>query len=203
MVSVKVIDVPDPPVPALEKIAEPVYYLELEKIYSTNPDLIDQKIVEKIKNFKISEENKDKSFNNNYFFSSEIKKLLDKKLTKKDKKKILNLLEDFDKKIKEKSYKLTNKDIALINILNVQKIDLPKSMSDVIYNKEIYIPNEIFNSIEKKLNDEAILKTLLFIADLDETKNNYTRDILAIIKIFDNIKLDSLKTTFINSEFSL
>jgi hypothetical protein len=76
-------------------------------------------------------------------------------------------------------------------------------MSDVIYNKEIYIPNEIFNSIEKKLNDEAILKTLLFIADLDETKNNYTRDILAIIKIFDNIKLDSLKTTFINSEFSL
>ena len=187
----------------LEKIAEPVYYLELEKIYSTNPDLIDQKIVEKIKNFKISEENKDKSFNNNYFFSSEIKKLLDKKLTKKDKKKILNLLVDFDKKIKEKSYKLSNKDIALINILNVQKIDLPKSMSDVIYNKEIYIPNEIFNSIEKKLNDEAILKTLLFIADLDETKNNYTRDILAIIKIFDNIKLDSLKTTFINSEFSL
>ena len=187
----------------LEKIAEPVYYLELEKIYSTNPDLIDQKIVEKIKNFKISEENKDKSFNNNYFFSSEIKKLLDKKLTKKDKKKILNLLGDFDKKIKEKSYKLTNKDIALINILNAQKIDLPKSMSDVIYNKEIYIPNEIFNSIEKKLNDEAILKTLLFIADLDETKNNYTRDILAIIKIFDNIKLDSLKTTFINSEFSL
>ena len=187
----------------LEKIAEPVYYLELEKIYSTNPDLIDQKIVEKIKNFKISEENKDKSFNNNYFFSSEIKKLLDKKLTKKDKKKILNLLGDFDKKIKEKSYKLTNKDIALINILNVKKIDLPKSMSDVIYNKEIYIPNEIFNSIEKKLNEEAILKTLLFIADLDETKNNYTRDILAIIKIFDNIKLDSLKTTFINSEFSL
>ena len=187
----------------LEKIAEPVYYLELEKIYSINPDLIDQKIVEKIKNFKISEENKDKSFNNNYFFSSEIKKLLDKKLTKKDKKKILNLLRDFDKKIKEKSYKLTNKDIALINILNVQKIDLPKSMSDVIYNKEIYIPNEIFNSIEKKLNDEAILKTLLFIADLDETKNNYTRDILAIIKIFDNINLDSLKTTFINSEFSL
>ncbi|WP_440679498.1 hypothetical protein [Candidatus Pelagibacter sp. HIMB1517] len=187
----------------LEKIAEPVYYLELEKIYSTNPDLIDQKIVEKINNFKISEENKDKSINNNYFFSSEIKKLLDNKLTKKDKKKILNLLGDFDKKIKEKSYKLTNKDIALINILNVQKIDLPKSMSDVIYNKEIYIPNEIFNSIEKKLNDEAILKTLLFIADLDETKNNYTRDILAIIKIFDNIKLDSLKTTFINSEFSL
>ena len=73
----------------LEKIAEPVYYLELENIYSTNRDLVDQKIVEKIKNFKISEENKDKSFNNNYIFSSEIKKLLDKKLTKKDKKKIL------------------------------------------------------------------------------------------------------------------
>ena len=35
----------------LEKIAEPVYYLEIEKIYSTNRDLVDQKIVEKIKNF--------------------------------------------------------------------------------------------------------------------------------------------------------
>jgi len=129
--------------------------------------------------------------------------LLNKKLSKKDRKKTLKLIDDFDKKIKEKKYILNNKDIALINILKKEKVDLPKSMTSVIYDKEVYIPNEIFNSLEKKLNDEAVLKTLLFIGDLNETKTNYTRDILAIIKIFDNMNLENLKTIFLNNEFSL
>ena len=125
------------------------------------------------------------------------------KLSKKDRKKVLNLINDFDKKIKEKKYKLSNKDIALINILYKEKIDFPKSMSSVIYDKQIYIPNDIFNSLDKKLNDEALLKTLLFIGDLDDSKSNYTRDILAITKVFDNTKLDYLKNIFFENEFSL
>jgi len=187
----------------LEKIAEPIYFLETEKIYSANPNLSDPKIAEQISNFKISQDAKNNNFNNNYLFSSELKQLLNKKLSKKDRKKTLKLIDDFDKKIKEKKYVLNNKDIALINILKKEKIDLPKSMTSVIYDKEVYIPNEIFNSLEKKLNDEAVLKTLLFIGDLNETKTNYTRDILAIIKIFDNMNLENLKTTFLNNEFSL
>ena len=187
----------------LEKIAEPIYFLETEKIYSANPNLSDPKIAEQISNFKISQDAKNNNFNNNYLFSSELKQLLNKKLSKKDRKKTLKLIDDFDKKIKEKKYVLNNKDIALINILEKEKIDLPKSMTSVIYDKEVYIPNEIFNSLEKKLNDEAVLKTLLFIGDLNETKTNYTRDILAIIKIFDNMNLENLKITFLNNEFSL
>jgi len=187
----------------LEKIAEPIYFLETEKIYSANPNLSDPKIAEQISNFKISQDAKNNNFNNNYLFSSELKQLLNKKLSKKDRKKTLKLIDDFDKKIKEKKYVLNNKDIALINILKKEKVDLPKSMTSVIYDKEVYIPNEIFNSLEKKLNDEAVLKTLLFIGDLNETKTNYTRDILAIIKIFDNMNLENLKTTFLNNEFSL
>ena len=187
----------------LEKIAEPIYFLETEKIYSANPNLSDPKIAEQISNFKISQDAKNNNFNNNYLFSSELKQLLNKKLSKKDRKKTLKLIDDFDKKIKEKKYILNNKDIALINILKKEKVDLPKSMTSVIYDKEVYIPNEIFNSLEKKLNDEAVLKTLLFIGDLNETKTNYTRDILAIIKIFDNMNLENLKTTFLNNEFSL
>ena len=187
----------------LEKIAEPIYFLETEKIYSANPNLLDPKITEQISNFKISQDAKNNNFNNNYLFSSELKQLLNKKLSKKDRKKTLKLIDDFDKKIKEKKYILNNKDIALINILKKEKVDLPKSMTSVIYDKEVYIPNEIFNSLEKKLNDEAVLKTLLFIGDLNETKTNYTRDILAIIKIFDNMNLENLKTIFLNNEFSL
>jgi hypothetical protein len=83
------------------------------------------------------------------------------------------------------------------------KIDLPGSVSKFIYNEKIYIPNEIFNALEKKLNDEALLKTLIFISNLDENNNNYTRDILAIVKVFDKMKQDNFRKIFIDNEFSL
>ena len=102
-----------------------------------------------------------------------------------------------------KEYKLNNKDIALINLLKRAKIDLPGSVSKFIYNEKIYIPNEIFNALEKKLNDEALLKTLIFISNLDENNNNYTRDILAIVKVFDKMKQDNFRKIFIDNEFSL
>jgi hypothetical protein len=38
----------------LQKIADPVYYLELDKIYETNPNLIGKKLVEEILAFKRS-----------------------------------------------------------------------------------------------------------------------------------------------------
>lgn len=115
----------------------------------------------------------------------------------------MQILNDFDKKIKDNQYKLNNKDIAFINILHRDKIDLPNSLSKTVYEKKIYIPNEIFNSLEKKINDEALLKTLNFIGQLNDSNKDYTRDILAIIKIFDTLQLDNLKNIFIKSEFSL
>ncbi len=187
----------------LEKIADPVYYNELKKIYDIKASLINQSLLEEISTFQRSQEVEVSDYNNNYLYSSELKKLFIENLDKKTKKKILKILDIFDKKLKENKYKLSNKDIAFINLLNLEKIDLPKSMSQTLYDKKVYIPNEIFNSLEKKLNNEVILKTLLYLNNLDENDKDYTRNILAIDKVFDSIKLKSLKFIFINSEFAL
>ena len=80
---------------------------------------------------------------------------------------------------------------------------MPGSLTKFVYNQKVYIPNEIFNAIEKKLNDDALLKTLIFLGDLNEKNENYTRDILSIVKVFDKIKQNKLKEIFIINEFSL
>ena len=112
------------------------------------------------------------------------------------------MLNNFDKRIKDKTYQLNNKDIALINLLKRKKIDLPGSLTKFIYNQKVYIPNEIFNALEKKSNDKALLKTLIFLGKLNENDVNYTRNILAIVKVFDKIKQDNFKKIFIVNEFS-
>tara|TARA_B100000963_G_scaffold359123_1_gene385518 strand:+ start:14061 stop:15860 length:1800 start_codon:yes stop_codon:yes gene_type:complete len=185
----------------LVKIAEPIYYSELSKILSVRKDLVDKKIVQQI---EIYNKNKKTTleFDNNFIYSSELKKLFKAEISKKEKKKILKLLGNFDKKIKDKKYQLNNKDIAFINLLKKEKIDLPSTLSKYIYNEKVYIPNEIFNSIEKKLNDEALIKTIIYLAKINENNVNYTRDILAIVKVFDKIKQDELKQIFLENEFS-
>ena len=187
----------------LVKIAEPVYFSELIKISNTRKDLIDKNLFKEIKIYKQNKNKNNQEFDNNFIYTSELKKLLIKEIDKKDKKKILKLLSDFDKKIKDKTYKLNNKDIALINLLKREKIDLPGSLTKFVYNQKVYIPNEIFNALEKKSNDDALLKTLIFIGNLNEKNDNYTRDILSIVKVFDKIKQNNFKQIFIVNEFSL
>ena len=187
----------------LTKIAEPVYFSELNKISSTRKDLIDENLLKELQTFNKNKNKNNQQFDNNFIYSSELKKLLIKGINKKDKKKILKLLSNFDKKIKDKTYKLNNKDIALINLLKREKIDLPGSLTKFVYNQKVYIPNEIFNALKKKSNDDALLKTLIFLGNLNEKNDNYTRDILSIIKVFDNIKQNNFKEIFIVNEFSL
>ena len=187
----------------LAKIAEPVYYGELIKIANTRKDLIDKNLFKEIEIYNQNKNKNNQEFDNNYIYTSELKKLLIKRIDKKDKKKLLKLLSNFDKKIKDKTYKLNNKDIALINLLKREKIDLPGSLSKFVYNQKIYIPNEIFNALEKKSNDDALLKTLIFIGNLNEKNDNYTRDILSIVKVFDKMKQSNFKQIFIVNEFSL
>ena len=187
----------------LTKIAEPVYFSELIKISNTRKDLIDKNLFKEIKIYKQNKNKNNQEFDNNFIYTSELKKLLIKEIDKKDKKKILKLLSDFDKKIKDKTYKLNNKDIALINLLKREKIDLPGSLTKFVYNQKVYIPNEIFNALEKKSNDDALLKTLIFLGNLNEKNDNYTRDILSIVKVFDKIKQNKFKQIFIVNEFSL
>ena len=187
----------------LQKIADPVYYLELDKIYETNPNLIGKKLVEEILAFKRSNQSSLDNFNNEYIYASELHRLFDQDLNKNERKKILKMLQVFDTKIKENQYELSNKDIAFLNILNLEKIDLPNNLSKNIYDKQIYIPNEVFNSLEKNENNEALLKTIIVIEELNDLNKNYVRDILSIIKIFDNMNNDKLKKLFIRNEFSL
>ena len=187
----------------LAKIAEPVYFSELNKISNTRKDLVDKNLFKEIEIYNQNKNKNNQEFDNNFIYSSELKKILIKKIDKKDKKKILKLLSNFDKKIKDNTYKLNNKDIALINLLKREKIDLPGSLSKFVYNQKIYIPNEIFNALEKKSNDDALLKTLIFIGNLNEKNDNYTRDILSIVKVFDKIKQNNFKQIFIVNEFSL
>ena len=187
----------------LAKIAEPVYFSELNKISNTRKDLVDKNLFKEIEIYNQNKNKNNQEFDNNFIYSSELKKILIKKIDKKDKKKILKLLSNFDKKIKDNTYKLNNKDIALINLLKREKIDLPGSLAKFVYNQKIYIPNEIFNALEKKSNDDALLKTLIFIGNLNEKNDNYTRDILSIVKVFDKIKQNNFKQIFIVNEFSL
>ena len=187
----------------LTKIADPVYFNELNKISSTRKDLIDKNLYKEIQIYNQNKNKNSQEYDNNFIYTSELKKLLIEGIGKKDKKKILKLLNNFDKKVKDKTYKLNNKDIALINLLKREKIDLPGSLTKFVYNQKVYIPNEIFNAIEKKLNDDALLKTLIFLGDLNEKNENYTRDILSIVKVFDKIKQNKLKEIFIINEFSL
>ena len=187
----------------LTKIAEPVYFNELNKISRTRKDLIDKSLSKEIEIYNQNKNKNNQEFDNNFIYTSELKKLLIKKIDKKDKKKILKLLINFDKKIKDKIYKPNNKDIALINLLKREKIDLPGSLTKFAYNQKVYIPNEIFNALKKKSNDDALLKTLIFIGNLNEKNDNYTRDILSIVKVFDKIKQDNFKKIFIVNEFSL
>ena len=187
----------------LAKIAEPVYYGELIKISNTRKDLIDKNLFKEIEIYNQNKNKNNQEFDNNFLYTSELKKLLIKGIDKKDKKKILKLLSNFDKKVKDKTYKLNNKDIALINLLKREKIDLPGSLTKFVYDQKVYIPNEIFNALEKKLNDDALLKTLIFLGNLNEKNDNYTRDILSIVKVFDKIKQNNFKQIFIINEFSL
>ncbi len=187
----------------LAKIAEPVYFSELNKISSTRKDLIDKNLLKEIEIYNKNKNKNGQEFDNNFIYTSELKKLLIKGIDKKNKKKILKLLGNFDKKIKDKTYKLNNKDIALINLLKREKIDLPGSLAKFVYNQRVYIPNDIFNALEKKSNDDALLKTLIFLGNLNEKDDNYTRDILSIVKVFDKIKQNNFKEIFIINEFSL
>ena len=187
----------------LTKIAEPVYFSELNKISNTRKDLVDKNLFKEIEIYNKNKNKNNQEFDNNFIYSSELKKLLIKKIDKKDKKKILKLLSNFDKKIKDKTYKLNNKDIALINLLKREKIDLPGSLIKFVYNQKVYIPNEIFNALKKKSNNDALLKTLIFLGNLNEKNDNYTRDILSIVKVFDKIKQSNFKQIFIVNEFSL
>ena len=117
----------------------------------------------------------------------------------KENKKLLGILNDFDKQIKKNKYIVSEKDIALINLLENSKVSIPDALKKHVIKEEIYIPNKIYNLLEKKENAQAILENLSLVKNLN-INQDYNRNFHIIVKIFDRLGLETIKKDFIKNE---
>ena len=130
--------------------------------------------------------------NNAYLHTSDAISLLAEKKINKKKVKILN---KFSKLVAKNKYQLNEKDLAMIYLLSEKKISLPGELKKYLNSEEIYIPNKIYNLLEKNQLDLATIELLKLIKNLKESKD-YVRDFRIINKIFDRLGLDLLKNDF-------
>ena len=130
--------------------------------------------------------------NNAYLHTSEAISLLAEKKINKKKVKILN---KFSKLVAKNKYSLNEKDLAMIYLLSEKKISLPGELKKSLSSEEIYIPNKIYNLLEKNQLDLATVELLRLIKSLKESKD-YVRDFRIINKIFDRLGFDLLKNEF-------
>ena len=186
----------------LSKVVKPIFYQELKKIYNKEAELISEQLLKEIEIFD-REQNTDENYNFNYLSSSKVRQLINKNLDKDLKKEAISQLYLFENKVKNKEYNLNNKDKALLNMLNQNNIEIPGSFKKYLFTKDIYIPNDIFNSLEKDERDEALLKSLIFISKLNEKDQTYVRDVLSIVKIFDKLDLSEFKEIYLNGELNI
>ena len=130
--------------------------------------------------------------NSAYLHTSDVISLLAEKKINKKKVKILN---KFSKLVAKNKYQLNEKDLAMIYLLLEKKISLPGELKKSLNSEEIYIPNKIYNLLEKNQLDLATIELLKLIKNLKESKD-YVRDFRIINKIFDRLGLDLLKNDF-------
>jgi len=130
--------------------------------------------------------------NNAYLHTSDAISLLTEKKINKKKVKVLN---KFSKLVTKNKYQLNEKDLAMIYLLSEKKISLPGELKKYLNSEEIYIPNKIYNLLEKNQLDLATIELLKLIKNLKESKD-YVRDFRIINKIFDRLGLDLLKNDF-------
>ena len=180
----------------LAKLGNKVYFSfisSIDKKYLSNE--IIQKIFENSQN---SKQNSGKVLNNvKYFYQSDVVTLLfDKKINQNQKKS----LEKFASLLDSKKYQASEKDIVLATLLAEQKTNLPSGLKKITNTDEIYIPNKIYDMIERKEYSKATLELVLLTQKLQDSKD-YARDFLIIIKILDRLNFSLIKQEFINSEF--
>ena len=134
--------------------------------------------------------------NDKYLHQSDASFLLvDEKSNDKQKK----LLEKFSNLVDDKKYQMTTKDKAMISLLSQQKSYLPGGLRKFVNSDDIYIPNKIYNMLEKKDNNKATLEVLQLVKNLSTTKE-YVRDFLVIVKILERLGFDAIKKDFIKYE---
>jgi len=130
--------------------------------------------------------------NSAYLHTSDVISLLAEKKINKKKMKVLN---KFSKLVAKNKYSLNEKDLAMIYLLSEKKISLPGELKKYLSSEEIYIPNKIYNLLEKNQLDLATIELLRLIKSLKESKD-YVRDFRIINKIFDRLGFDLLKNEF-------
>ena len=108
-------------------------------------------------------------------------------------------LENFADLVDDKKYEVTKRDVAMINLLAQQKVYLPSSLRKFVNPDEIYIPNKIYNMLEKNENNKATLEVLQLVKNLNTSKE-YARDFLVITKILDRLGFGLIKQDFIKFE---
>ena len=134
--------------------------------------------------------------NDKYLHQSDVAFLLvDEKSNDKQKK----LLEKFSNLTDDKKYQITPKDRAMISLLSQKKSYLPSVLRKFANSDDIYIPNKIYNMLDKKDNNKATLEVLQLVKNLSTTKE-YVRDFLVIVKILERLGFDAIKKDFIKYE---
>ena len=134
--------------------------------------------------------------NDKYLYQSDAALLLvDEKSNDKQKK----LLEKFSNLTDDKKYQITPKDRAMISLLSQKKSYLPSGLRKFANSDDIYIPNKIYNMLDKKNNNKATLEVLQLVKNLSTTKE-YVRDFLVIVKILERLGFDAIKKDFIKYE---
>ena len=180
----------------LAKLGNKVYF---SFISSIDKKYLSDEIIQTIfENSQNSKQNNAKVLNNvKYFYQSDVVTLLfDKKINQNQKKS----LEKFASLLDSKKYQASEKDIVLATLLAEQKTNLPSGLKKITNTDEIYIPNKIYDMIERKEYSKATLELVLLTQKLQDSKD-YARDFLIIIKILDRLNFSLIKQEFINSEF--
>ncbi len=173
------------------------------KVYYQLISDIDQKYLtkeiqeQKVQYFEsLKKKKSDLETNDKFLHTSDAVFLLtDEKPESKSKKS----LETFADLVDDKKYEVTKRDVAMINLLAQQKVYLPSSLRKFVNPDEIYIPNKIYNMLEKNENNKATLEVLQLVKNLNSSKE-YARDFLVITKILDRLGFGLLKQDFIKYE---
>ena len=141
---------------------------------------------------KFDKKNNNLEINNKYLHKSEVVSLLVNNKVNKRKIKVLN---KFYKLIGKKKYNINKKDLAALYLISEAKVSLPGGLKKLINPEEIYIPNKIYNMLEKKQNNQAVVEVLKLVQNL-KSSDDYVRDFVVINRIFDLLGFDIIKNDF-------
>jgi hypothetical protein len=141
---------------------------------------------------RFNKKNNNLEIDNKYLYKSEVISLLvNNKITKKQ----IKILNKFSDLIGKKKYNISKRDLAALYLISEAKVVLPGGLKKLINPEEIYIPNKIYNMLEKKQNNQAVVEVLKLVQNL-KSSDDYVRDFVVINRIFDLLGFDIIRNDF-------